>query len=140
MMKSKVYTIRTPERECFVEITQYLRKYLSEINVSDGVLHVSVPHTTAGVTINEHADPSVVRDILVHLKKLVPYHGDYEHLEGNSDAHIKACLVGSSLSIPFESNRLLLGTWQGVFFCEFDGPRTRRFIVTVLPCVLEKEL
>lgn len=134
MAKSKVYTIRTPERECFVEITHCLRDYLREIDIIDGVIHVFIPHTTAGVTINEHADPSVVRDILAYLKKLVPYRGDYEHLEGNSDAHIKASLVGASISIPFESRKLLLGTWQGVFFCEFDGPRTRRFIVTATPC------
>jgi len=134
MVKSKVYTIRTPERECFVEITQYLQEYLHEIDITNGVLLVFIPHTTAGVTINEHDDPSVVRDILTYLKKLVPYRGNYKHLEGNSDAHIKASLVGASLSIPFESKKLLLGTWQGVFFCEFDGPRTRRFIVTATPC------
>jgi secondary thiamine-phosphate synthase enzyme len=93
---------------------------------------VYIPHTTAGVTINEAADPAVVRDIKMMLNKLVPARGDYTHMEGNSDAHIKASLMGSSVHVPINSGKLALGTWQGIFFCEFDGPRTRSVSIQVI--------
>jgi secondary thiamine-phosphate synthase enzyme len=105
---------------------------VTEAGVADGVAMVFVPHTTAGVTINENADPSVVRDILDGLRRIAPRDAGWHHLEGNSDGHIKAALVGSSVLVPVESGRLRLGTWQGIYFCEFDGPRTRRVVVTAL--------
>jgi secondary thiamine-phosphate synthase enzyme len=92
-----------------------------------------VPHTTAGITINEHADPSVVQDIAAQLEKMVPQHNRYRHLEGNSPAHIKASLVGSSQTLFVEDGRPVLGTWQGVFFCEFDGPRNRSLLIKIVP-------
>ena len=92
-----------------------------------------VPHTTAGITINEAADPSVVEDINTSLSHLIPHKGGYRHSEGNADAHIKASLMGSSVSITIAEGSLVLGTWQGVFFCEFDGPRTRRVLIKILP-------
>jgi len=93
---------------------------------------VYIPHTTAGVTINEAADPAVVRDITMMLDKLIPARGDYTHMEGNSAAHIKASLMGSSVHVPVKSGKLILGTWQGIFFCEFDGPRSRSVSVQVI--------
>jgi secondary thiamine-phosphate synthase enzyme len=99
----------------------------------DGVCHVFVPHTTAGVTINEGADPDVARDIEAHLSKLVPEDPGFEHAEGNSDSHIKTTLVGPSATAPVRSGRLALGTWQAIFLCEWDGPRTRNVEVAVTP-------
>lgn len=131
-MRTARLEVRTPSAVAFVEITGRLEAVLAESGVRDGLCVVYVPHTTAGVTINENADPSVVRDIIRGLGKAVPDGAPYEHAEGNSPAHIKASLVGCSLSIPVEGGRLSLGTWQGVYLCEFDGPRTRRVIVKVL--------
>ncbi|HOO41266.1 MAG TPA: secondary thiamine-phosphate synthase enzyme YjbQ, partial [Syntrophales bacterium] len=98
-----------------------------------GICQVYVPHTTSGITINENADPDVPRDILATLEKLVPLRGNYRHSEGNSDAHVKASLMGSSQTVFFENGTLILGTWQSLFFCEFDGPRTRSVYVQVTP-------
>lgn len=131
-MRTARLEVRTPSGVAFVEITGRLEAVLAESGVRDGLCVVYVPHTTAGVTINENADPSVVRDIIRGLEKAVPDGASYEHAEGNSPAHIKASLVGCSLSIPVEEGRLSLGTWQGVYLCEFDGPRTRRVVVKVL--------
>lgn len=117
--------VKTSQRSEFVEITHGIEVLLQEVGAGDGVCTVFVPHTTAAVTVNENADPTVVKDILRHLEQLVPEQGDYWHLEGNSDAHIKAVLVGSSVTVPIQDGRLLLGRWQGVFLCEFDGPRER---------------
>jgi secondary thiamine-phosphate synthase enzyme len=97
-----------------------------------GLCHVFVPHTTAAVTINENADPSVVRDLLAKMARLVPSDEDYTHAEGNSDAHVKASLFGSSVTVPVADGKLMLGTWQGIYFCEFDGPRTRTVHVQFL--------
>lgn len=102
--------------------------------IRDGLCYLYVPHTTAAVTINEAADPSVARDVQVLLGKLAPSHGDYTHAEGNSDAHAKSVLVGASKVVPVSEGRLMLGTWQGIFFCEFDGPRRRRMIVKPVEC------
>jgi len=118
--------IRTPEREAFVDVTERIARVVEQAGFRDGLCHVFVPHTTAGVTINEGADPSVRRDMLAWLARAVPRSGDYRHAEGNSDAHIKASLMGSSELIAVRGGRLVLGTWQAVYFCEFDGPRTRR--------------
>jgi len=124
--------VKTGSRVEFVEITSNVREAVAKSGVKDGTAIVYVPHTTAGVTINEAADPSVVEDILTTLSQLVPVRASYKHLEGNSDAHIKASLMGSSVHLILAGGSLSLGTWQGVFFCEFDGPRTRRVHVKVL--------
>ena len=126
-------SVKTRARVEFVDITAQIARVISEQNFSAGVCVVYVPHTTAAVTINENADPSVVADIIAALDKLVPHDWQYRHSEGNSDAHIKASLVGSSLYLIVESQKLQLGTWQGVYFCEFDGPRHRHCSVKLLP-------
>lgn len=111
-----------------VNITSTVRDILKESGVRDGIVVVHCPHTTAGMTINENADPDVVRDLLKALDELTP-RIDYRHAEGNSPAHLKASLMGNSVTIPVTRGELALGTWQGIYFCEFDGPRTRRFVV-----------
>jgi len=123
--------ISTSSRTELLDITREVQKAVAESGVRDGVCHVYVPHTTAGITINENADPSVRQDILTELNKIVPFQDNYKHLEGNAAAHIKASLVGNSQMILVEAGKLLLGTWQGIFFCEFDGPRSRRVITRV---------
>lgn len=123
--------IKSTKREEFIDVTSSLAQLVADSGLSDGLVYCYVPHTTAGLTINENADPDVPRDIISKLGRLIPKEDGYHHGEGNSDAHLKASLIGCSLMIPFESGRLLLGTWQGVFFCEFDGPRTRRLTVRV---------
>ena len=120
--------INTNKRVEFVDITSKVSNVVAQSGVKEGLCVVYVPHTTCGLTINEHADPSVVEDIIGHTSKLVPDSEKYRHLEGNSDAHIKASLFGSSVSIIVSDGRLLLGTWQGIFLCEFDGPRRRRSV------------
>ena len=129
----KSITLRTHRRCEFVDITGEVQKAIQECGLENGLAMVFVPHTTAGVTINENADPSVVADLLENLERLVPQHGNYRHSEGNSDAHCKASLVGSSVSVAVQTGKLVLGTWQGIYFCEFDGPRSRKFQVLVLP-------
>jgi secondary thiamine-phosphate synthase enzyme len=129
----KTFEVRTSAREVFVDITDELADAARELGVTDGVLVVTVPHTTAGVTINENADPSVRADVLMALERLVPRSLPFRHAEGNADAHVKASLMGASAYVPVEGGRLKLGTWQGVYFCEFDGPRRRRVDVTALP-------
>ena len=129
----KSITIRTHKRCEFVDITEQVQKAIRECKLEHGLAVVFVGHTTAGLTINENADPSVVADLLDNLERLIPQHGNYRHVEGNSDAHCKASLMGSSLIVPVQAGRLALGTWQGIYFCEFDGPRSRKFQVTALP-------
>jgi secondary thiamine-phosphate synthase enzyme len=120
-------SVRTSEREVLVDITQPVETALGRAYPGfTGLISVFVPHTTAGVTINEGADPSVVRDIVESLRRLVPRDAGYRHEEGNSDAHIKASLMGSSVLVPVEQGRLRLGTWQSIYLAEFDGPRDRR--------------
>ncbi len=124
-------SVRTPEREVLVDITGRVLDALAQTRPAfSGLANVFVPHTTAGVTINEGADPSVVRDIVESLRRLVPRDAGYRHSEGNSDAHIKASLMGSSVLVPVEQGRLQLGTWQSIYLAEFDGPRTRRVWIT----------
>lgn len=125
-------TIRTNRQSEMIDITAKVQDAVRRIGVQQGVCTVFVPHTTAGITINEHADPAVVRDILMEIEKIVPYQDKYAHAEGNSAAHIKSSLVGCSASVIIESGRLQLGTWQSLFFCEFDGPRTRKVWVQVI--------
>ncbi len=123
----KQLTIQTSRRNEFIDITAQIQDLVGE--VSEGVATVFVPHTTTGITINENADPAVPQDILKKLAELIPQQDNYSHMEGNSDAHIKASLFGSSVRVIIKDGRLLLGTWQSIFFCEFDGPRTRKFYV-----------
>ena len=127
-----VFTVKTNQRIEMLDITSNVRKVIADSKVRDGICCVFIPHTTAAVTINENADPDVPRDILMELKKIVPLDDGYRHTEGNSDAHIKATLVGASVFIIVEEGRPALGTWQSVFFCEFDGPRSRKVWVKVM--------
>ncbi|MCK4629740.1 MAG: secondary thiamine-phosphate synthase enzyme YjbQ [Sedimentisphaerales bacterium] len=130
----RTISIETHHRNEFLDITEDVVKTVNQSNLQNGIVVVYVPHTTAGVTINENADPSVVHDILLTLEELVPYkRAGYQHSEGNSDSHVKASLIGSSVMVPVEAGRLSLGTWQGIYFAEFDGPRQRRCIIQVLP-------
>jgi secondary thiamine-phosphate synthase enzyme len=128
----KTLSVRTRTRTSFVDITAEVRRAAAELGVTDGAVLVYVPHTTAAVTINESADPDVARDIGAKLSELVPASGGYRHAEGNSDAHVKSSLIGCSETVLVRGGQLVLGTWQGVFFCEFDGPRTRNVVVGVL--------
>ena len=127
---SRTVPVKTARRSEMIEVTGEVRALVEEAGVGRGKVTVFAPHTTAGVTVNEHADPAVAADILAHLEKMVPWDGRWRHGEGNAAAHVKASLVGSSATLPVEKGRLQLGTWQGVFFCEFDGPRTRKLRVT----------
>ncbi|MFB0522119.1 MAG: secondary thiamine-phosphate synthase enzyme YjbQ [Desulfatiglandales bacterium] len=123
---SLTISINTRARSEMIDITPKVEEELNRSGLKDGVCFLFVPHTTAGITINENADPSVVTDIQAMFDKLVPWEGLYGHLEGNSAAHIKSSLIGNSLIVLVESGHLKLGTWQGIFFCEFDGPRSRK--------------
>jgi len=128
----QTFEVRTGEREQFVEITDRVQQALADSPVRTGSVIVFVPHTTAGITINENADPDVVHDMLLTLKRLVPKDGTgYRHAEGNSDSHVKASMMGSSCQVLVEQGRLVLGTWQGIYLCEFDGPRTRSVFVHI---------
>ncbi len=128
----KTLRIKTDKRTQLVEVTREIEGAIQESGVRSGVCHLFVPHTTAGLAINEHADPDVARDVENTLDRLVPQYGTYRHSEGNSDSHVKAVLTGASRTIPIEDGKLVLGTWQGIFFCEFDGPRERRLHVKVV--------
>ena len=128
---SETLQIKTSARNQFVDITGRVKDVIAKSGVVDGVCFVYVPHTTAAVTINESADPTVPADILKRLEIISPLAGDYRHSEGNSDAHIKSVLVGSSVTVPVTGGLADLGTWQGIFFCEFDGPRNRKCYVYV---------
>jgi secondary thiamine-phosphate synthase enzyme len=125
--------VSTKNRTEFVDITASVKAAVRKDGLKSGICLVYVPHTTAGITINEAADPSVRRDIVEELNKIVPFEDRYKHLEGNSAAHIKASLMGSSVTIPVRAGELSLGTWQGIYVCEFDGPRNRTFFVTCVP-------
>lgn len=120
------------ERENFYNITSYVRQAVNESVVSDGIAVVYCPHTTAGITINENADPDVVTDLLYALDKTYPDRPQFRHLEGNSAAHLKASCIGSSVTVIIQDGSLLLGTWQGIYFTEFDGPRSRKFFVKII--------
>ena len=126
------FEVSTRNRTEMIDITSRVQDAVRESGVEDGICCVYVPHTTAGVTINENADPSVTRDILMELNKKIPFEDGYAHTEGNSAAHIKASLMGSSLAVPVAAGTLQLGTWQGIYFCEFDGSRRRSVVVTVM--------
>ena len=126
-------SVRTRSKVEFQNITRAVQEVVVSSRIENGVCYVFVPHTTAAVTLNEQADPSVVEDIAEQLEAIVPQHDNYHHSEGNSPAHIKASLFGSSAMVMVDDGRLVLGTWQGIFFCEFDGPRNRSMLVKILP-------
>ena len=131
------FQVHTSERTHFLEISGEVQEQVSNANLQDGLVTVFVPHTTAGITINEHADPDVVHDMKDVLDRMVPWEGGYRHAEGNTAAHVKASMMGSSAQVLVVDGRLQLGTWQGIFFCEFDGPRSRtvwlHFSSTITP-------
>lgn len=128
----KQFNIRTQSREQIIDITSNVEEAVSQSGAERGIVVVFCPHTTAGITINENADPDVVRDVLDGLSRVFPRDAGWQHTEGNSDGHLKASFVGSSVTVPIEKARLGLGTWQGIYFCEFDGPRTRTVTVQVI--------
>ncbi len=130
-MKTVELSIRSRDRCEMIDITDDIKNILSKHQISDAVITLFTPHTTAAITINENADPDVTRDMLYGLAKLAPQDPHFKHAEGNSAAHIKSSLIGVSETLIVESNHLLLGTWQGIYFCEFDGPRTRRIIINL---------
>ena len=128
----KQLKVKTTSRVDLVDITRLVRKVVSEAKVESGLCTLYVPHTTAAVTINENADPSVRSDIIKELNKVIPFDDDYSHLEGNAAAHIKSTLTGCSETLFVEGGSLVLGTWQGIYFCEFDGPRNRAVMVKLM--------
>lgn len=125
------YNLSTP-REDFYNITSYVREAVKKSGVLDGLCVIYCPHTTAAITINENADPDVVHDMLLGLDKTFPHHREFQHAEGNSPAHLKSSAIGTSKTVIIKEGRLLLGTWQGIYFCEFDPPRNRRFYVKIV--------
>jgi secondary thiamine-phosphate synthase enzyme len=127
-----ILSVKTHEATELIDITTNINRLVQESGVDQGLCMLYVPHTTAAVTINESADPSVKSDMLMIINQIIPWEANYRHLEGNSAAHIKTTLVGSSELIAIENQRLVLGTWQGIFFCEFDGPRNRKLQVRIL--------
>jgi secondary thiamine-phosphate synthase enzyme len=124
--------VQTTSRVQLVDITSQVKSFLRSENISSGIITIYVPHTTCGITINENVDPSVREDIISILGRLVPHGADYRHAEGNADAHIKASIIGSSVTVIAESGTLILGTWQGIFLAEFDGPRKRSILIKVI--------
>ncbi|MFY9278066.1 MAG: secondary thiamine-phosphate synthase enzyme YjbQ [Caldicoprobacterales bacterium] len=126
------HKIQTTKPQQFIDITHKVASEIKNCNVQNGIAVIYVPHTTAGVTINEKADPDVVKDMISALEKTYPVYGDYLHFEGNSHAHIKASLMGSSCTVIIQNGKLMLGTWQAIYFCEFDGPRNRTFYVKII--------
>jgi len=129
---SMEFSVKTTRPQEFVDITGLVNKAVKESGVKDGIVTVFVPHTTAGVTINENSDPDVITDILSALNKTYPERNGYLHIEGNSHAHIKASLMGSSCNVIIENGALKLGIWQGIYFCEFDGPRNRKVYIKIM--------
>jgi len=128
----KTFTVKTSARFEMIDVTRQITDIISKAGVGSGLCHVFIPHTTAAVTINENADPDVPRDIINILDRLIPLHGPYRHGEGNSAAHVKASLMGTSETVLIENGQPVLGTWQSIFFCEFDGPRMRKVFVKLI--------
>jgi len=130
-IKKTVLEVSTHSRNEFVDVTRRVEDLVKESGITEGIVRLYVPHTTAAVTINENYDPSVRKDILDKLSEVVPADAGYAHLEGNADSHIKSSIIGVSEFIPVNDGRMQLGRWQGIFFCEFDGPRTRKLIINI---------
>ena len=131
-MQSEKISVRTSRQDEFIDITDKVQRIVDKHKIEHGICFVFVPHTTAGITINENADPSVRKDILYELNKIVPRDDNYAHMEGNSAAHIKASIMGFSVTVFIENSHLALGTWQGIYFTEFDGPRSREVWVKII--------
>jgi secondary thiamine-phosphate synthase enzyme len=129
---TKEISVKTSSRVELIDITHLVEKVVAESKIKSGLCTVYVPHTTAAVTINENADPSVRKDIIAELNKIVPFDDNYSHLEGNAAAHIKASIIGPSETILVNGGSLVLGTWQGIYFCEFDGPRHRKVMIKII--------
>lgn len=127
-----VFSVRTSERQQFIDITAKVQNCISETNFQDGLVCIFIPHTTAGVTINENADPDVVHDVINTLTKIIPENAGYRHIEGNSDSHVKTSLIAPSITVIVENGKLQLGTWQSIYFTEFDGPRNRQCWVKMI--------
>jgi secondary thiamine-phosphate synthase enzyme len=126
------FTVSTRSRTAMEDVTPQVERIVRDSQMKDGICYIYIPHTTAAVTINEGADPNVKWDILMELDKLVPLKDGYHHMEGNSDAHIKASLIGPSETLFINDGRLVLGTWQAIYLCEFDGPRRRRVMIKII--------
>ena len=131
-MKTIKLSVRTGKHTQMLDITRDIQKAITESGVKEGICTVFIPHTTAAVTINENADPDVVRDFTTEINKIVPWEDGYHHMEGNSAAHLKSSMIGFSEQILIEDGRLVLGVWQGIYFCEYDGPRTRKVYVKII--------
>lgn len=129
----KQLTIKSKKRVDLIDITSRIKKAVNKSGITEGVVVLKVPHTTAGITINENADPDVKQDIINKLNELIPEDDNYHHLEGNSDAHVKSSLVGTDEMVIIKNGHPFLGRWQGIFFCEFDGPRTRKLNIKIIP-------
>lgn len=132
MAKSYTINVKTPQTTAMIDITRQIQEVVTDSKVMNGVCIVFIPHTTAAVTINENADPDVVRDFLMEINKVIPFSDGYHHMEGNSAAHIKSSLMGFSETIIIEDKRLLLGTWQGIYLTEYDGPRVRKVHIKII--------
>jgi secondary thiamine-phosphate synthase enzyme len=124
--------LKTNSQTEFLDITNLIRDLVSQSEITDGLCQIFIPHTTAAVTINENADPTVKKDMLKELNKIIPFDDNYQHFEGNSAAHIKSSIIGPALAVIIQKGQLMLGTWQGIFFCEFDGPRRRKIWIKVM--------
>ena len=126
-------SVQSQQTNEMIEVTDHVQQEIAASGVTDGIVHLFTPHTTAAITINENADPDVTHDILKILNRMVPLEGGYRHAEGNSAAHVKSSMFGCSETIPLENGQLALGIWQGIYFCEFDGPRRRQLQIRILP-------
>ena len=126
-------SVQSQQTNEMIEVTDHVQQEIAASGVTDGIVHLFTPHTTAAITINENADPDVTHDILKILNRMVPLEGGYRHAEGNSAAHVKSSMFGCSETIPLENGQLVLGIWQGIYFCEFDGPRRRQLQIRILP-------
>ena len=129
----KTLQINSRKKVEMIEVTSEIRAIIKTTDISNGMIHLYVPHTTAAITINENADPDVSRDLIMELNKIVPFEDGYHHQEGNSAAHLKSSLIGVSEFIPLENGEMIVGIWQGIYFCEFDGPRQRKLHIQVIP-------
>lgn len=130
----KMINVGTSSRQEMVDVTSQVKKFVQESGVKNGIITLFVPHTTAAVTINENADPTVPKDMLFSLQKISPIYKEFRHLEGNSDAHVKSSLIGCDQQVIVENGQLVLGIWQNIYFCEFDGPRTRKLYIKICAC------
>ena len=131
-MKTIQFEVTTNKHTEMIDMTRQVQKAVAESGVKDGICTIFIPHTTAAVTINENADPDVVRDFTTEINKIVPWEDGYRHMEGNAAAHLKSSMIGFSEQVIIEDGRLVLGTWQGIYFCEYDGPRRRKVLVKIM--------